>query len=119
MGWSLLSVLLVWRFAASGPVVSDVAPNLHFHCDVGYTVIDCEAQLRRLRDVLTPLELTRLGEWTWILVRSDDWKPILRRVGRDPDSPAFTILEKRQTFLEEALFRFDPARSRTLIEKSR
>jgi hypothetical protein len=69
--------------------------------------------------VLAPLELTGLGEWTWILVRSDDWKPILRRVGCDPDSPAFTILEKRQTFLEEALFRFDPARSQTLIEKWR
>jgi len=119
MGWPLLSVLLIWRFAEAGPVVSHVTPNLHFHCDVGYTVSDCEAQLRRLRSLLEPLELTQLGEWTWILVRSDDWKPILRRVGRDPDSPAFTILEKHQTFLEEALFRFDPARSRTLIEKWR
>ena len=56
-------------------------------------------------DVLAGLDLARLGEWTWVLVQSRDWKPILRRVGRDPDSPAFTILDKRQTFLEEALFR--------------
>jgi hypothetical protein len=51
------------------------------------------------------MNLAPLGDWTWILVQSRDWKPILRRVGRDPDSPALTILEKRQTFLEEALFR--------------
>jgi hypothetical protein len=119
MGWPLLCVLLVWRFASTGSAVSDVGPNFHFHCDAGYAASECEAQLGRLRDVLAPLELTRLGEWTWILVRSDDWKPILRRVGRDPDSPAFTVLEKRETFLEEALFRFDPVRSRTLIEKWR
>ena len=65
------------------------------------------------------MDLARLGDWTWILVRSQDWKPILRRVGRDPDSPAFTILEKRQTFLEEALFNAVPERSRTLLEKWR
>jgi hypothetical protein len=53
------------------------------------------------------------------LVRSDDWKPILRRVRRDPDSPAFTILEARQTFLEEALFHPTPGRDRTLLEKWR
>jgi len=119
MNWPLPTVLLVWRLVATGSIVSDVAPNFHFHCDVGYTVTDCEGQLRRLRDVLAPLDLTRLGEWTWVLVRSDDWKPILRRVGLDADSPAFTILDKHQTFLEEALFRFDPARGRTLIERWR
>jgi hypothetical protein len=96
-----------------------VAPNSGFHCHTGYSVRDCNAQLTRLRDVLAGLELTPLGDWTWILVRSDDWKPILRRVGRDPDSPAFTILETRQTFLEQSLFTPSPDRSRTLLEKWR
>src|SRR5215510_9772671 len=63
------------------------------------------------------MDTSPLGEWTWILVRSDDWSPILRRVGRDPDSPAFTIPGRRQTFLEEALFRHSPGRSRILMEK--
>jgi hypothetical protein len=75
--------------------------------------------LKRLRAVLSGLEVARLGEWTWILVRSEDWRPILRRAHRDPDSPAFTILEKRQTFLEEALFIYRAPRSRTLLEKWR
>ena len=69
--------------------------------------------------VLAGMDLARLGEWTWVLVQSRDWKPILRRVGRDPDSPAFTILDKRQTFLEEALFRPNVDRSRILLEKYR
>jgi hypothetical protein len=36
-----------------------------------------------------------------------------------PDSPAFTILEQRRTFLEEALFQPMAGRSRTLLEKWR
>ena len=76
-------------------------------------------QLKQLGGVLAGIDLAPLGDWTWILVRSQDWKPILRGVGRDPDSPAFTILERRQTFLEEALFNAGPERSRTLLEKYR
>ncbi len=76
-------------------------------------------QLKQLGDVLAGMDLAPLGDWTWILVRSQDWTPILRPVGRDPDSPAFTILEKRRTFLEEALFNAGPERSRTLLEKWR
>jgi hypothetical protein len=72
-----------------------------------------------LLEVLARFDTASLGDWTWVLVKSEDWKPILRRVSRDPDSPAFTILEKRQTFLEDALFAPDPDRSRTLLSKWR
>jgi hypothetical protein len=105
--------------SAVGHTTPTIAPTLHFNCNIGYSARDCEVQLRRLQNLLANLDLARLGDWTWILVRSQDWKPILRRVGRDPDSPAFTILEKRQTFLEEALFVPRPDRSRTLLEKWR
>jgi len=98
---------------------SDLDPALRFHCNEGFSVSKCEEELARLRNVLADFDLRTLGEWTWILVRSEDWKPILRQVGRDPDSPAFTILAARQTFLEEALFDPDPLRSRTLLERFR
>jgi hypothetical protein len=75
----------------------------HFACNSGYTVEMCRAQIAILRAALAPYHPERLGEWTWVLVRSEDWRPILRRVGKDPDSPIFTILEKRQTFVEEGL----------------
>jgi hypothetical protein len=65
------------------------------------------------------MDLAPLDEWAWVLVRSQDWKPILRRVSRDTGSPAFAILEKRQIFLEEALFRADPERSRELLARFR
>jgi len=56
-----------------------------------------------------------LGHWTWVLVRSQDWKPISRRLRLNPDSPAFTALELRETFLEEALFVHDPERTSELM----
>jgi len=115
-GW--IQIVLVWCLPTSPMPVGVPAP-FHFYCNVGYAVPDCRLKLRRLQDVLESLNPAQLGEWTWILVRSEDWKPILRRVGRDPDSPAFTILASRQTFLEDALFDADPVRSRTLVERWR
>jgi len=113
----LLLVLLCHEPAGRGLIVE--SQNFHFHCDAGYSQQVCNAQLTRLSEVLTSFDLTGLGDWTWVLVRSQDWRPILLRVGRDPDSPAFTILERRQTFLEDALFGAEPLRSRTLLEKWR
>jgi hypothetical protein len=93
--------------------------SLSFHCNTGYTPEMCRGQLGRLRNLVSRFDLTPLGTWTWILVRSEDWQPILRQVGRDTDSPAFTILEKRQTFFEEALFLPLAGRTRRLLEKWR
>ena len=114
------AVLVAWlSLVTAGQSPNIQTPNLQFICNSGYNEQDCTLQLRRLGDVLAKMDLAELGDWTWILVRSQDWKPILRSVGRDPDSPAFTILEQRRTFLEEAVFNPDPARSRTLLEKWR
>ena len=93
--------------------------QMSFYCHTGYSQGACQAQVARLRQTLGNFELAALGDWEWILVRSEDWGRILRRVGRDPDSPAFTILEQRRTFLEEALFQPMAGRSRTLLEKWR
>ena len=120
MGGQLRRLLVASLFlVATRQSPSTAAPNLHFYCNTGYNARDCDVQLKQLGGVLVGMDLAPLGDWTWILVRSQDWKPILRRVGRDPDSPAFTILGKRQTFLEEGLFKTVPERSRTLLEKWR
>jgi hypothetical protein len=76
---------------------------------------DCIRQLSALREALKPYHSERLGEWTWVLVKSADWKVILLSRGLNLDSPAFTVLEKRQTFLEEALFVPVPSRSTELL----
>jgi len=68
-----------------------------------------------LRGTLARYPSGTLGEWTWVLVRSQDWKPIKRRLRLDPDSPAFSFLPRRETFIEEALVAPVPGRSAELI----
>jgi hypothetical protein len=81
MGSQLRRLLVVSLFlVAPRQPASIAAPNLHFHCNTGYNVRDCDVQLKQLGGVLVGMDLAPLGDWTWILVRSQDWKPILRRL---------------------------------------
>lgn len=95
--------------------VAEPTPTQKFVCNTGYSVPDCIRQTSTLREALKPYDAERLGAWTWVLVKSADWKAILLSRGLNPDSPAFTVLEKRQTFLEEALFVRVPSRSAELL----
>ena len=56
---------------------------------------------------------------TFIIDTRSRWKWATAKGAPRPDSPAFTFLEKRQTFLEEALFRPRAVRSRSLLERYR
>lgn len=87
----------------------------HFVCNTGYTPEDCRKDTAVLRRALAKYPVAELGEWTWILVRSEDWKPILVRRGLDPDSPAFTYYEGHETFIEEVLVAEVPERHRKLL----
>jgi hypothetical protein len=89
----------------------------HFVCNTGYTVEACRKDLDVLRKALANYPVAQLGNWTWILVRSEDWKAILLPRGLDPDSPAFTYYPKRETFIEEALVTQVPVRGRELLLK--
>jgi hypothetical protein len=75
----------------------------HFVCNTGYTAEECRIAMDALRKVLVKYPAETLGEWTWVLVRSDDWKRLLRDRGFDPDSPAFSYLPARETFFDGAL----------------
>jgi hypothetical protein len=70
-----------------------------------------------LRKALANYPVAQLGNWTWILVRSENWKSILLPRGLDPDSPAFTFYPKRETFIEEALVTQVPVRGGELLLK--
>jgi len=70
-----------------------------------------------LRKALANYPGAQLGNWTWILVRSENWKAILLPRGLDPDSPAFTFYPKRETFIEEALVTQVPVRDGELLLK--
>lgn len=112
----LLNPVLTHCQAASR-VDRQVSPagRQHFVCNVGYSVEQCNAQMAVLRRVLDRYPTNRLGDWTWVLIRSDDWKRLKERLQLDPNSPAFTYLARRQTFVEEALVTPVPGRSAELI----
>jgi hypothetical protein len=86
---------------ANDPIPSPAAQR--FVCNVGYTQQQCHEQMSYLRPVLDKYSAGRLGDWTWVLVKSQDWKALQRLHAMDPDSPAFTVLDRRETFFEEAL----------------
>lgn len=75
----------------------------HFVCNTGYSLEQCHQQMSVLRPLLDNYGAGRLGDWTWVLVKSDDWKEFQLQHRMDPDSPAFTVLDRRETFFEEAL----------------
>src|ERR1700693_5520598 len=88
-----------------------------FVCNTGYSQTKCDEQVVILRKALANYPVAQLGNWTWILVRSDDWKAIVRPRGLDTDSPAFTFYPKRETFFEEALVTQIPVRDSELLLK--
>jgi hypothetical protein len=87
-----------------------------FVCNTGYTQKQCDEEMVVLRKALANYPVAQLGNWTWILVRSEDWKAI-KLAGLDPGSPAFTVFQKRETFFEEALVSQVPVRGRALVLK--
>jgi len=92
-------------------------PTPQFVCNTGYKQKQCDEEMVVLRKALANYPVAQLGNWTWILVRSRDWKGILLPRGLDPDSPAFTFYPKRETFIEEALVTQVPVRDRELLLK--
>jgi hypothetical protein len=71
---------------------------------VGYVRQECVEHLSRLRAVLVQFSTSRLGDWSWILVSSEEWMPLLRRLHLDNRSVAFSSGEQRTVVLQETLF---------------
>jgi hypothetical protein len=85
------------------PIARTQAPAQHFVCNVGYTPTECQVATTTLRNALTRYPVDALGEWTWILVRTVDWKQILSDRKLNTNHPAFSYLPRRETFLDGAL----------------
>lgn len=78
-------------------------PKQHFACNVGFTPGECQVAATVLRKALARYPVDALGEWTWVLVRTEDWKQLLTERGFDSNNSAFSYLPKRETFLDAAL----------------
>jgi hypothetical protein len=92
-------------------------PTQRFVCNTGYTQKLCTEQMTTLRKTLGRYPVAKLGDWTWVLVRSEDWKTIIASRGLDPGTAAFTYPPKHETFIEEALVSPVPERQRELLLK--
>jgi hypothetical protein len=102
--------------AKAGPAADRLATQ-HFFCKTGYALGSCLEQIAALKAVVAKYPTEVLGEWTWVLVRSQDWKPLIKMLGLNADSPAFTCLETKTTFIEEALVAKVPGRASDLVAR--
>jgi hypothetical protein len=112
----LVATVVLPRTVKGSQIETDRGPQ-HFVCNLGYTVKECKEQLVVLRIVVAKYRTKALGEWTWVMVKSKDWKDMMPKFGLDSDSPAFTCLETKTTFIEEVLVAKVPGRSIELITR--
>jgi len=103
-----------WAWAPAAAQTDTIAQ--HFICTSGYNMEKCVTEMAVLRKVLAKYPIAELGEWTWVLIRSEDWKSVVLPRGISPDSPAFTSIEKRATFIEQALVTEAPERRGELMK---
>jgi hypothetical protein len=119
-GWVAAGTLLIGAvlpgIVKAGQKERNIAPQ-HFVCNVGYNLEECKKQLAVLRAIVEKYPTNALGEWTWVMVKSEDWKKMLPKFGLNSYSPAFTCLETKATFIEEALVVQVPERTRELVAK--
>jgi hypothetical protein len=72
-------------------------------CGPSLALEKCKLEMVVLAKTLANYRASDLGEWTWVLVRSENWKLILLARGLNAGVPALTALDARTTFFEEAL----------------
>ena len=108
----LTGILMVIPFVSAYPLAAQTnvsaspqkqTPKQRFVCNTGYTQQECQAATDLLRKAQARYQVDALGEWTWVLVRTVDWKQILSDRKLDTYHPAFSFLPKRETFLDGAL----------------
>ena len=78
-------------------------PRQNFACNIGYSQQACDIATSELRKALARYPVSSLGEWTWVLVRTVDWKQALSQKRIDPNDPAFSNLTGKVTFLDGSL----------------
>jgi hypothetical protein len=112
----IFRTLLIWAVTLCGkcPYANAVegpqlkhrnAPTTQsFYCNTGYDPHECEQHVAKLIAVLTNYPASAPKHWSWVLVRSEDWQPLVLRLHLQQGSPAFTAFDQHEIFLEEALF---------------
>jgi hypothetical protein len=95
----------------SQPEQGRALPAQHFYCNTGFDEHVCQQHVAKLKEVLRRYPADAPGGWKWVIVRSEDWQPLLVSLRLDRRATAFSALGLRSTFLEEALFVYRPTRA--------
>jgi len=107
------------RFASAANAArgwqADTLTTNNFFCADGYDRQLCQLHVTELKTVLVQYSAGVSRNWDWVIVPSEDWHPLLQRLGLDQRSPAFSALVERATFLEDALFFSQPMRTDELL----
>lgn len=93
----------------------NIIASQRFFCSAGYDRHECEQHIFQLKGVLIHYLAGMQENWSWIIVRSEDWQPFLQRLRLDRRSPALTAPEEHETYLEEALFLPQSKRANELV----
>ena len=97
------------------PTVS-IPKTIQFFCTQDYEKQACVNDALALRHALAPYPLEQLGAWSFVLAPSEGWKNLVRSVGGDPKSPAFSIIEQRTTVMDRSLFSPSESRAEELLQ---
>lgn len=92
-----------------------VLTRQHFYCNTGFTLASCQQLVAKLKEALKRLPADAPNGWRWVIVRSQDWNPLLGSLHLDHRAVVFSSLGLRSTFLEEALFVSSPKRTQELV----
>ena len=113
--------ILILGIVAAPTAGSGAAQNRpgvpRYVCNAGYTQLECDREMAVLKKVLDKYPVAKLGEWTWVIVQTDEWRSTLQTRGLDPNTPALTYSAKRQTFFEQALLLKASVRGSALSER--
>jgi hypothetical protein len=83
-----------------------------FNCTVDYDKGECVRDALTLAETLKAYPVDRLGEWQFVIASRESWAKIVRELGGDPGSPAFTVMDARVMVFEQTLF------SATVMERA-
>jgi hypothetical protein len=98
---------------------STLAGQVTISCTTDYGAAQCLASANALAKALQRYPTTRLGDWKFVLASSEHWQQIVKSLGGDPESPAFTEFAARVTVLEDSLFETADPRMANLAQRYR
>lgn len=98
-----MSVASVGSEPPTGREATRPVPAQQFACGEKLPLDQCRQEAAVLKNVLVKYRAHELGEWKWVLVRTEYWKLFLAGRGISSSVPALTSLDARVTIFDEAL----------------